>query len=165
MPIPQLLYTTGKRAKALPKPFPALILEPRDCNHQDILEAYLLHSKNKALVQKQFWWRQVEVLGGNYKQQRWGPGRSGRSPKHSSKAQRMVGVRFLLPRQPLKFFSPSIRWIFVLWVHINNATNCFSRRSYWKKLLHLHSYMPTHELKDLGFVFPVTSEDITKGSK
>lgn len=25
--------------------------------------------------------------------------------------------------------------------------------------------MPTHELKDLGFVFPVTSEDIAKGSK
>lgn len=25
--------------------------------------------------------------------------------------------------------------------------------------------MPAHELKDLGFVFPVTNEDITKGSK
>lgn len=25
--------------------------------------------------------------------------------------------------------------------------------------------MPTHELEDLGFVFPATSEDITKGSK
>lgn len=30
---------------------------------------------------------------------------------------------------------------------------------------YLPCYMPAHELKDLGFVFPVTSEDITKGSK
>lgn len=109
----------------------------------------------------------MEILGGNYKQQSWGPRQSGRAPKQGSKAQRMVGVRFLLARQlsRTKLFSPSIRWIFVVWGHINNATNCFSRWSYWQKSLYLPPYMPTHELKDLAFVFPATSEDITKGSK
>lgn len=78
-----------------------------------------------------------------------------------------LGISFIpTPSQVICYlFHPIRRILYTCIVGINKTSNCFSRQSYWKKNYFTFLLTCQHESKDLGFVFPVISEDITKESK